>query len=148
MKIIKKSIFVTISLFLIALLSCQPRITSHGNFFNPENIRLLQKTKLNKSEVIEIFGEPTLKSTFSNNVWYYMTLVQHEKAYFKIKNFENRILVITFNEDQSVKKYKVLTEDDASEINISFPKEAYNENSDNSLIREFFSLFSRKLYAP
>ena len=65
MNIIKKSTFVIIPLLLITLLSCQPRITKHGNYFNPENIQLIKKNKLNKSEVIEIFGEPTLKSTFS-----------------------------------------------------------------------------------
>ena len=148
MKIKKKSTFVVIPLFLIILFSCQPRITKHGNFFNPENIQLIKKNKLNKSEVIEIFGEPTLKSTFSDNVWYYITLVQHEKAYFEIKNLENKILAITFNENQLVKNYKILTEDDSSEININYPKEAYNQNSEVSLIQEFFSMFTRKLYAP
>ena len=148
MKIIKKSTFVIVTFFLIILLSCQPRITKHGNFFNTKNIQLIQKTKLNKSEVIEIFGEPTLKSTFSDNVWYYITLVQHEKAYFEIKNLENKILTITFDEDQLVKKYEILTEDDSSEINISYPKEAYNQNNEVSLIQEFFSIFIRRLDAP
>ena len=148
MKIKKKSIIVIITLFLITLLSCQPRITKHGNFFNAENIQLLQKTKLSKSEIIEIFGKPSLKSTFSDDVWYYITLVQHEKAYFEIKNLENKILVITFDNNQLVKKYKILTENDISEINISYPEEAYKKSNENSLIQEFFSIFTRKLDAP
>ena len=148
MKIIKKSISVIIPLFLIILFSCQPRITKHGNFFNPKNIQLIKKTKLSKSEVVEIFGEPTLKSTFSDNVWYYITLVQHEKAYFEIKNLENKILAITFDESQLVKKYKILTEDDSSEIDISYPKEAYKQNNEVSLIQEFFSILTRRLDAP
>ena len=148
MKIMKKSIFVIMPLFLITLFSCQPRITKHGNFFNPKNIQLIKKTKLSKSEVVEIFGQPTLKSTFSNNVWYYITLVQHEKAYFEVKNLENNILAITFDENQLVKKYKIFTEDDTSEINISYPKEAYNQNSEITLIQEFFSIFTRKLDTP
>ena len=148
MIILKKSIFVIIPLFLITLFSCQPRVTKHGNFFNPENIQLIKKIKLNKSEVVEIFGEPTVKSTFSNNVWYYITLVQHEKAYFEVKNLENKILAITFDQNQLVKKYKILTEVDSSEINISFPKEAYNQKNEISLIQEFFSIFSRRLDAP
>ena len=148
MKFTKKSIFVVIPLFLITLLSCQPRVTKHGNFYNSDNIQLIKKTKLNKSEVIEIFGEPTVKSTFSDNVWYYITLVQHEKAYFEIKNLENKVLIITFDENQVVKKYKILNEDDSSEINISYPKEAYNQNGENSLIQEFFSMFTRRLNAP
>tara|TARA_Y100000589_G_C27026999_1_gene577363 strand:- start:178 stop:624 length:447 start_codon:yes stop_codon:yes gene_type:complete len=148
MKIMKKSIFVIIPLFFITLFSCQPRITKHGNFFNPKNIQLIKKNKLSKSEVVEIFGQPTLKSTFSDNVWYYITLVQYEKAYFEVKNLENNILAITFDENQLVKKYKIFTEDDTSEINISFPKEAYNQNSEVTLIQEFFSIFTRKLDAP
>ena len=148
MKIMKKSIFVIMPLFLITLFSCQPRITKHGNFFDPKNIQLIKKTNLSKSEVVEIFGQPTLKSTFSDNVWYYITLVQHEKAYFEVKNFENNILAITFDENQLVKKYKIFTEDDTSEINISYPKEAYNQNSEITLIQEFFSIFTRKLDAP
>ena len=148
MKIKKKSIFVIISFLLISLLSCQPSITKHGNFFNPNNIKLIKKTKLNKSEVIEIFGDPTVKSTFSDNVWYYITLVQHEKAYFEVKNLENKILVITFDENQLVKKYKILTDNISSEVDISFPKEANNRNNKVGLIQEFFSIFTRKLDAP
>ncbi len=148
MKIIKKSIFVIIPLFLIILFSCQPRITKHGNFFNPKNIQLIKKTKLSKLEVVEIFGEPTLKSTFSDNVWYYISLVQHEKAYFEVKNLENIILAITFDENQLVKKYKILTEDDSSEINISYPNKAYNQNGEVSLIQEFFYMFTRELDTP
>ena len=148
MKIGKKSIYVIMSFILITLISCQPRITKHGNFFNPNNIKLIKKTKLNKSEVIEIFGEPTVKSTFSDNVWYYITLVQHEKAYFEVKTLENKILIITFDENQLVKKYKILTDNISSEIDISYPKEAFSSNSEVSLIEEFFSIFTRKLDAP
>ena len=148
MIILKKSIHVIIPLFLITLISCQTRVTTHGNFFNQDNIQLIKKIKLNKSEVVEIFGEPTVKSTFSDNVWYYITLVQQEKAYFEIKNLENKVLIITFDDNQLVKNYKVLTEDDTSDINISYPKKASNKSNETSLIQEFFSIFTRKLNAP
>ncbi len=108
----------------------------------------MKKTKLNKSEVIEIFGEPTIKSTFSDNVWYYITIVQHEKAYFEVKNLENKILIIIFDDNQLVKKYKILTEYDGSEIDINYPKKAYNKSNEKSLVQEFFSIFIRKLDAP
>ena len=148
MKRRKKSTLVIITFFLITMLSCQPRITKHGSFFNSKNIKLMKKTKLNKSEVIEIFGEPTIKSTFSDNVWYYITLVQHEKAYFEVKNLENKVLIITFDNNQLVKKYKILTEHDGSEVDISYSQKAYNKSNENSLVQEFFSIFIRKLDAP
>ena len=145
MKNQKKSIYVIVTFFLFILISCQPRITKHGNFFNQKNIELIKKTKLNKSEVIEIFGEPTVKSTFSDNVWYYITLIQHERAYFEIKNLTNKVLIITFDNNQFVKKYKILTEKDSSEINISYPKEVSNNQNELTLLQEFFSMFTRKL---
>ncbi len=148
MKITKKSTFVIILFFLSTLLSCQPRVTKHGNFLNTNNIKLIKKTKLNKSEVIELFGEPAIKSTFSDDVWYYMSLVQHEKAYFEIKNLKNKILIVTFDENQIVKKYQILDESDTLAIDISYPKEAYNTNNERTLIQEFFSIFTRKLDAP
>ena len=55
---------------------------------------------------------------------------------------------VTAMANNLVKKYKVLTEDDSSEISISYPEEAYNNDSDNSFIKEFFSIFTRKLDAP
>ena len=53
---------------LLFLCNCQPRITNHGNFFNKEHINYIKKSKLNKAEIIEIFGTPSTTSTFSDNV--------------------------------------------------------------------------------
>ena len=44
--------------------NCSPRISRHGNFFSKDELRILQTTKLNKSEIIEILGQPSTKSTF------------------------------------------------------------------------------------
>tara|TARA_E500000178_G_C16956475_1_gene723926 strand:- start:490 stop:936 length:447 start_codon:yes stop_codon:yes gene_type:complete len=144
----KKSTLVVVILLCNFLIACQPRITKHGNFIDINNLDLIKKSKLNKSEVLEIFGEPTTKSTFSDNVWYYITLTQYEKAYFEIKNTENKILIISFDNNQIVKKYSLLTERDATEITISARKKGSNSQDDITLIQEFFSIFSRKLDAP
>jgi outer membrane protein assembly factor BamE (lipoprotein component of BamABCDE complex) len=141
----KKSIFIIIIFLITFMTSCQPRISQHGNFINYDNLHLIKKTKLNKSEVIEIFGEPTTKSTFSDSVWYYITLTQHEKAYYEIKNIENKVLVITFDKNQYVKKFKLLSEEDTTEIDISYPNGVSSSDEDLSIIQEFFSILSRKL---
>ncbi len=143
---LKKSSFLVINLLLVLILSsCQPRISKHGNFFEAEKIKLIKKTKLNKSEITEIFGQPTTTSTFSDNVWYYISFVQSEKAYFAIKNIENKILVVTFDKNQIVKKYKILDENDSIEINISELKTSSSLNNEQNLIQEFFSSFIRRL---
>ena len=130
---------------LLFLYNCQPRITNHGNFFNKENIKYIKKSKLNKAEIIEIFGTPSTTSTFSDNVWYYMSQVQSEKAYFKIKNISSKILKITFDKNKFVKKYSILTEKDSYDITISQEKTVSSLQNDDTLIQEFFSIFIRKL---
>ena len=133
---------------LIFLYNCQPRITNHGNFFNKENINYIKKSKLNKAEIIEIFGTPSTTSTFSNNVWYYMSQVQSARAYFKVKNISNKVLKITFDKSNFVKKYSIITEKDSYDIIISQEKTVSSLQNDNTLIQEFFSIFMRKLETP
>ena len=133
---------------LLFLCNCQPRITNHGNFFNKENINYIKKSKLNKAEIIEIFGTPSTTSTFSNNVWYYMSQVQSARAYFKVKNISNKVLKITFDKSNFVKKYSIITEKDSYDIIISQEKTVSSLQNDNTLIQEFFSIFMRKLETP
>ena len=133
---------------LLFLYNCQPRITNHGNFFNKQNIKYIKKSKLNKAEIIEIFGAPSTTSTFSDNVWYYMSQVQSEKAYLKIKNISSKILKITFDKNKFVKEYSILTEKDSYDITISREKTVSSLQNDNTLIQEFFSIFIRKLEKP
>ena len=140
---------IALSFFLLLLLlNCQPRITNHGNFFNKENINYIKKSKLNKAEIIEIFGTPSTTSTFSDNVWYYMSQVQSEKAYFKVKNISSKILKITFDKNKFVKKYSILTEKDSYDITISPEKTVSSLQNADTLIQEFFSIFIRKLETP
>ena len=144
----KSSVLVICLFFLVLLNNCQPRISKHGNFFNADNIKYIKKTKLNKSEVLEIFGTPTITSTFSNNVWYYISQVQSEKAYFEVKNISNKVLKITFDKNKRVKKYSILTEKDSFNISVSDDMTISSFQNDNTLIQEFFSIFIRKLETP
>lgn len=140
---------ITLYFFLLLFLyNCQPRITNHGNFFNKENINYIKNSKLNKAEILEIFGTPSTTSTFSNNTWYYMSQVQSEKAYFKVENISSNILKITFDKNKFVKKYSVLTEKDSYDITISKEKTVSSFQNDNTLIKELFSMFIRKLESP
>lgn len=142
----KKSIFIIVYIFsLILFTACQPRISMHGNFFNEKLISDITKTKLNKSEIIEIFGNPTTTSTFSDDVWYYISLIQHEKYYFEVKNISNKVLKITFDDNQNVKEYKILTNKDSINIEITKNRTASNLETDKNLIQEFFSSLLRRL---
>ena len=149
LNIFKRYYFTTIFIYSVFLITAsQPRVSMHGNFFNEEMLTDITKIKLNKSEIKEIFGNPTTTSTFSDNVWYYISLVQHEKYYFEVKNISNKVLKITFDKNQNVKEYKILTGKDSFNIKVSDNKTVSSLTEDKNLIQEFFLGFIRKLETP
>ncbi len=149
LNIFKRYYFTTIFIYSVFLITaCQPRVSMHGNFFNEDMISDITKIKLNKSEIKEIFGNPTTTSTFSDNVWYYISLVQHEKYYFEVKNISNKVLKITFDKNQNVKEYKILTGKDSFNIEVSDNKTVSSLTEEKNFIQEFFSGFIRKLETP
>ncbi len=144
----KSTILVICFLLLLFLNNCQPRISNHGNFVNKENLNYIKNSKLNKSEILEIFGEPSTTSTFSDNVWYYISQVQSERAYFAVKNLSSSVLKITFNKNKTVKKYSILTQKNSFDILISNERTISSFQEKETLIQEFFSIFIRKLERP
>ncbi|MBF96597.1 MAG: hypothetical protein CFH34_01707 [Alphaproteobacteria bacterium MarineAlpha9_Bin4] len=131
-------------IILTLIYSCSPRISRHGNFFSQDDIKLLQSTKLNKSEILEILGQPSTRSTFSDNVWYYIFFIQKERAYFKVRNTSNTVLKIKFDNKQNVKSYNIIQNKNSIKIPIN------NDTTETSafkrgLVREFLDSFVRRL---
>ena len=107
------------SIILILIYSCSPRISRHGNFFTNEEFKILKSAKLNKSEILEVLGQPSTKSTFSENTWYYIFFVQKERAVFEVKNTNNNVLIIRFDKKQNVINYNIIKNKTSINIDIN-----------------------------
>ena len=134
-------------IILILIYSCSPRISRHGNFFTKEELNILRSAKLNKSEILEILGQPSTKSTFSDNVWYYIYFVQKERAVFEVRNTDNTVLKIKFDSKQNVEKYDITRNEVSINININ------NDSSESSpfkrgLALELLNSFIRRIEEP
>ena len=53
-------------------------------------------------------GQPSTKSTFSDNTWYYIYFIQKRKGSFQVKNTANTVLKIKFDNKQNVSDYTVI----------------------------------------
>ena len=135
------------SIILTLIYSCSPRISRHGNFFSQEELKVLRSTKLNKSEILEILGQPSTKSTFSDNIWYYIYFMQKERAYFKVKNTGNNVLKIKFDKKQNVENYNIIRNNTSIKINITSDK-TDNLAFKRGLVRELLDSFVRRLEEP
>ena len=124
--------------------NCSPRISRHGNIFSEDELRILQTTPLNKSEIIEILGQPSTKSTFSDNTWYYIFFIQKEKAFFRVKNSSNKVLKIKFDSNQNVASYDITENDTSIKIN-AVKVDITNDVFKRSLVRELLDSFVRRM---
>ena len=138
--------FLTYSIVLILIYNCSPRISRHGNFFTKEELNILKSAKLNKSEIIEVLGQPSTKSTFSDNTWYYIYFIQKERAVFEVKNTANTVLKIRFDNKQNVSDYTVI-KNNVEGIPISTDITESNALK-RGLVRELLDSFVRRLKEP
>ncbi len=134
-------------IIITLMYNCSPRISRHGNIFSDEELKILKNSRLNKSEIIEILGQPSTKSTFSDNIWYYIFFIQKEKAYFQVKNSSNKVLKIKFNKKQNVETYDIIKNDTSIKINtikVDTEKSVFSKG----LVRELLDSFVRRMEEP
>ncbi len=139
--------FISYIIILSLIYNCSPRISRHGNIFSDDELKILKNARLNKSEIIEILGQPSTKSTFSDNIWYYIFFIQKEKAYFQVKNSGSKVLKIKFNEKQNVETYDIIKNDTSVKIN-TVKVDTNNEIFERGLVRELLDSFVRRMEAP
>ncbi|MDC3024606.1 outer membrane protein assembly factor BamE, partial [Alphaproteobacteria bacterium] len=115
--------------------------------FSEDELNILKTTNLNKSEIIEILGQPSTKSTFSDNTWYYIFFIQKERAVFKVKNTNNKILKIKFDKNQNVETYNITKNNTSIRIN-TIKVDTSNDVFKRSLVRELLDSFVRRMEEP
>jgi outer membrane protein assembly factor BamE (lipoprotein component of BamABCDE complex) len=115
---------------------------------NNENFILVNKS--NKNDVIKILGEPSTKSNFDNNVWFYIEQKKQNKSIVKLgKQYieENNVLTIYFDNKGIVSKKKFLDKNDLNQIEFA-KKETKPIYNNNSFMYEFLTSFRDKVNAP
>jgi len=95
MKTLIVKLFVLAASILI-LSGCQT-IDIRGQYVEDTAITKLEERALNKGEVVELIGTPTLIPDYSPNTWYYVQRSMAKRAWFEPKVIEQRIVEVKFN---------------------------------------------------
>ncbi|MEE9271674.1 MAG: outer membrane protein assembly factor BamE [Robiginitomaculum sp.] len=95
----------TLSLIALSLSACNPVLRNHGYLASdgkkPQEVKAKTDTK---ASVLARLGSPSVKSTFDEHTWYYLSSVRERLAYLRPVTSERTITAITFNDDGSVEK--------------------------------------------
>ena len=87
-------------------------------------------------------------STFSDRVWYYISNVQKERAYFRIKTVSNNVLKITFNKNDQLTSYKFISAGKLLDVEVINAQTQANVDKEENFWQAFLSSFKRRLMDP
>ena len=86
------SLFVTVAtLFLLS--SCQT-LDIRGQYVDDTTVKEIEHKKLNKLEIENALGTPTIIPNYSTDTWYYIQRILARRAWFDPKVVEQRIVKV------------------------------------------------------
>tara|TARA_Y100000591_G_scaffold179490_1_gene154991 strand:- start:6868 stop:7326 length:459 start_codon:yes stop_codon:yes gene_type:complete len=137
-------------LFFNILIGCklQEPLKTHGIIYLENRSEKLIVNKSNKNDVIEIFGQPQVKSQDSDDIWVYLERILTKGKYHKLGKHivkENNVLVLQFNKYGILSEKKLLTKEDINKISFS-DSTTDNELTKKSFVENFLQSVKQKMY--
>jgi outer membrane protein assembly factor BamE (lipoprotein component of BamABCDE complex) len=117
MKILNYNLHKYFILLLIALLfsGCQS-VRINGQFIDDRSVKEIEGKKLNKDEVTNLIGSPTVVPDYSPDHWYYIQRTVSQRAWFEPKILEQKITEVVFDSKGYVSKVLVYENMNLEEI--------------------------------
>ncbi len=103
-------IFITYIFSILAFFSLSgcKTIENRGQSIDDSALVKLESKKLNKTEVVELIGTPTMVPEYSQNTWYYVERVMSQRAWLNPKIEKQKIVKITFDANNFMQEVVVI----------------------------------------
>jgi len=111
----KKIILYIFALILISNCSLNKVSNTHGIKLLENKSKKIFIGKSNKNDILTLFGPPSVKSTFDDNLWFYIERKKNSKSIFLLgakKTVENNILALKINDRGLLAEKNFFTIDD------------------------------------
>ena len=139
-------------LILLFTLSCSLNKVknNHGVLSLENKINKIEINKSNSNDIINIFGPPSTKSTFDNNIWIYIERKKENRSIFKLGNqkiVKNNVAILEINSKGILKKKEIY---DLNKMNkYKFTEDITDNNYEkNSYIYGVLTSLREKINAP
>ena len=146
--LIMRCIFL-ISLFL-TISNCSFNLVDdhHGVYFIEKKMKKIQINSTNKNDLIKIFGEPSTKSTFDNDVWIYIERkITNTHFLGRRELILNNVLVLEIDERGLLAKMDFYNIEDMN--NIKFDKDKTDIiYGKKSFVYDFLASMRQKINDP
>ena len=132
------------------IISFKPVVKHHGVPFLEKKQSSLIINKTNKNEILEIFGNPSTKSKFDNDIWIYIERKQTQSKLSnlgRMKIYKNDVLILEIDNYGILKKKNFYNKDDMKNIKIvkSTTESGFRKNT---FVYDFMSSMRQKINDP
>ena len=138
-----------ISLFLI-ISNCSLNLVDdhHGVYFIEKKMKKIQVNSTNKNDIVKIFGEPSTKSSFDNDVWIYIERKMTNTHFLgKRELIINNVLVLEIDDRGLLAKIDFYNKDNMNKINFDKGRTEISYGKRN-FIYDFLSSMRQKVNDP
>ena len=127
------------SLILITIYtsSCSPNYTQHGHLIDDKGYELIIKKGDTKKNVLSKLGSPSSKDPLNENTWLYITSIHEKKPFKASKKIEQKVLAITFNDNNILVSKRVYSLKDG-QILTPLEEKTVTYGKTTNLFREIF----------
>ena len=139
-------------LLLFFTLSCSLNKVknNHGVLSLETKINKIKINKTNQNDIIKIFGPPSTKSTFDNNVWIYIERKKSNRTIFALgtkKTVKNNVAVLEIDNKGLLKSKKIYDVNKMNKYKFS-ENTTQNNYEKNSYIYGVLTSLREKIHAP
>ena len=133
-----KKLFLLPALIIMSAVSttaCTPVVAQRGNMLENYQVEEIKVGESKRSDVLRSLGSPTTRSTFNQNVWYYIGQETHKRGIFDPKVVKERIYLVAFDDEGTL---EAIEEVDRDRLNIPYVRDkTKTHGNDRTLVQEF-----------
>ena len=123
---------------------------NHGVLLLESKINKIKVNKSNTNDIINLFGPPSTKSTFDNNIWIFIERKKSNRSIFALgnkKTVKNNVVILEIDNKGILKKKEIFDLNNMNKYNFSknTTMDTYNKNS---YIYGVLTSFREKINAP
>ena len=146
--LIMKNLFLITLFFIITNCSLNLVDDHHGVYFIEKKMKKIQVNSTNKNDIVQIFGEPSTKSTFDNDVWIYIERkITNTHWLGKRELIINNVLVLEIDDRGLLAKMDFYNIEDMNKINFDKSKTEISYKKRN-FVYDFLSSMRQKINDP
>ena len=120
----------------------------HGVYFIEKKMKKIQVKTTNRNDLIRIFGEPSTKSTFDNDVWIYIERkITNTHLLGRRELIVNNVLVLEIDQRGLLAKIDFYNIDDMKKIKFDKDKTTISYRK-RSFVYDFLSSMRQKINDP